>query len=79
MSEPEWVTVAEAVIRTGKGERTIRRIVADHNIDAKQNGRSILWNLPQIRTAISERRPGRSGTGSDQKRHADTRKHLNVA
>lgn len=59
MHNPTWVTVPEAVILTGKGERTIRRIVAEHHIDARQNGRSILWHLPQIRAAIAQRRPGR--------------------
>lgn len=58
MSEHTWVTVAEAVILTGKGERTIRRIVADHNIEARQNGRSVQWNLADIRRAIQLRKWG---------------------
>ena len=69
MSDPTWVTVTEAVIRTGKGERTIRRITADHDIDALQDGRSILWNLPQIRTAIAKRLRGRKPT---RRRQLDT-------
>ncbi len=63
MTDPTWVTVTEAVIFTGKSERTIRRITADHDIEAKQDGRRILWNLPDIRKAIKHRHWGR-------KRHA---------
>ena len=58
MSAPTWVTVGEATILTGKSERTIRRIVADHNIDAKQDGRRVLWKIADIRRAIELRQWG---------------------
>ena len=51
MTAPTWVTVGEATILTGKSERTIRRITADHDIDALQDGRSIRWKISDIRRA----------------------------
>lgn len=58
MTEHTWVTVAEAVQHTGKSERTIRRITAEHDIEARQNGRSVQWNLADIRRAIQLRKWG---------------------
>ncbi|MFL0711656.1 MAG: hypothetical protein ACJLS2_02435 [Microcella pacifica] len=58
MTDPEWVTVGQAVIVTGKSERTIRRITADHDIDAKQDGRRVLWKTEHLRRAIELRKWG---------------------
>ena len=47
----DWVTVSEAVARTGKAERTVRRWVDEGLLDSKrQAGRLLIW-MPTTGTA----------------------------
>lgn len=47
----EWMTVSEAVARTGRAERTIRRWIDDGSIEHKrQAGRLLVW-VPTTGTA----------------------------
>lgn len=75
MTDPTWVTVAQAIHYTGRSERTIRRILAEHQVEERQDGRRILLSLTDLRRAQQLRKPGRRGTGRDDKGHAGTEEH----
>ena len=37
MPEPEWITMGEAMSRLGVSKHTMRRIIADNNLETMQN------------------------------------------
>jgi hypothetical protein len=51
--ETEWITISEAVARSGKSERTIRRYVAEGLVTSKREGKRLLVSLPDLLKHVS--------------------------
>lgn len=59
MSEPKWVTVAQAVILTDRSKTVIYEIITSGSVATEESTRGTLVNLAGLRRAIAARRPGR--------------------
>jgi hypothetical protein len=59
MNDPEWTTINDAALRTGKSRRTVFRLIAQHRLDTATEAGMTLVRLPALRSAIARTKRGR--------------------